>query len=54
VLVDDYYQTNVKGVYAIGDIVKGQALAHVASAEGIIPALQKSGRSRTGEAIADY
>jgi len=36
VLVDDYYQTNVKGVYAIGDIVKGQALAHVASAEAII------------------
>ena len=36
VLVDDYYQTNVKGVYAIGDIVKGPALAHVASAEGII------------------
>jgi dihydrolipoamide dehydrogenase len=36
VLVDDYYATNVKGVYAIGDIVKGPALAHVASAEGII------------------
>ncbi|HAI75389.1 MAG TPA: dihydrolipoyl dehydrogenase [Microscillaceae bacterium] len=36
VLVDDYYQTNVAGVYAIGDIVRGQALAHVASAEGII------------------
>ena len=36
VLVDDYYQTNVPGVYAIGDIVKGPALAHVASAEGII------------------
>jgi dihydrolipoamide dehydrogenase len=36
VLVDDFYATNVKGVYAIGDIVKGQALAHVASAEGII------------------
>jgi dihydrolipoamide dehydrogenase len=36
VLVDDYYATNVKGVYAIGDIVHGQALAHVASAEGII------------------
>ncbi|MBE9586260.1 dihydrolipoyl dehydrogenase [Mucilaginibacter sp. JRF] len=35
VLVDDYYKTNVEGVYAIGDIVKGQALAHVASAEGI-------------------
>jgi dihydrolipoamide dehydrogenase len=36
VLVDDYYKTNVEGVYAIGDIVMGQALAHVASAEGII------------------
>ena len=36
VLVDDYYKTNIDGVYAIGDIVKGQALAHVASAEGIL------------------
>ncbi len=36
VKVDDYYRTNVPGVYAIGDIVHGQALAHVASAEGII------------------
>jgi dihydrolipoamide dehydrogenase len=36
VVVDDYYQTNVPGVYAIGDIVHGPALAHVASAEGII------------------
>lgn len=36
VVVDDYYRTSVEGVYAIGDIVKGQALAHVASAEGII------------------
>ena len=36
VAVDDFYQTNVKGIYAIGDAVKGQALAHVASAEGII------------------
>ena len=35
VLVDDFYRTNVEGIYAIGDIVKGQALAHVASAEGI-------------------
>ena len=35
VLVDDYYKTNVDGYYAIGDIVKGPALAHVASAEGI-------------------
>ena len=36
VLVDDYYKTNIDGVYAIGDIVKRQALAHVASAEGIL------------------
>jgi dihydrolipoamide dehydrogenase len=36
VAVDDFYQTNVKGIYAIGDAVKGPALAHVASAEGII------------------
>ncbi|WP_421920547.1 dihydrolipoyl dehydrogenase [Marinifilum sp.] len=35
VLVDEYYRTNVEGVYAIGDILKGPALAHVASAEGI-------------------
>jgi len=33
--VDEYYATSAKGVYAIGDIVHGQALAHVASAEGI-------------------
>jgi dihydrolipoamide dehydrogenase len=33
--VDEYYRTNVEGYYAIGDVVKGQALAHVASAEGI-------------------
>lgn len=36
VIVDDYYKTNIPGIYAIGDIVKGPALAHVASAEGII------------------
>ncbi|RSK42308.1 dihydrolipoyl dehydrogenase [Hymenobacter perfusus] len=36
VLVDDFYQTNVPGIFAIGDIVPGPALAHVASAEGII------------------
>ena len=33
--VDDYYRTNIAGVYAIGDIVHGPALAHVASAEAI-------------------
>lgn len=36
VVVDEFYRTNVEGVYAIGDIVDGQALAHVASAEGIV------------------
>ncbi|MEI6899471.1 MAG: dihydrolipoyl dehydrogenase [Bacteroidota bacterium] len=36
VTVDDFYRTNVPGYYAIGDIVKGPALAHVASHEGII------------------
>lgn len=34
--VDEFYRTNVKGVYAIGDIIPGPALAHVASAEGIV------------------
>ena len=34
--VDQMYRTNVDGVYAIGDIVSGPALAHVATAEGII------------------
>ncbi len=36
VLVNDYYETNVAGIYAIGDMVPGPALAHVASHEGII------------------
>ena len=36
VKVDDFYKTNIEGVYAIGDIVHGPALAHVASAEGIV------------------
>ena len=36
ILVNDFYQTNVPGYYAIGDITPGQALAHVASAEGIL------------------
>tara|TARA_R110002124_G_scaffold254044_3_gene419529 strand:+ start:29319 stop:30755 length:1437 start_codon:yes stop_codon:yes gene_type:complete len=35
VIVNDWYQTNIPGYYAIGDIVPGPALAHVASAEGI-------------------
>jgi|TARA_Y100000385_G_scaffold60413_1_gene58818 dihydrolipoamide dehydrogenase len=35
ILVNDWYQTNIPGYYAIGDVVPGPALAHVASAEGI-------------------
>ncbi|HNW48346.1 MAG: dihydrolipoyl dehydrogenase [Bacteroidales bacterium] len=33
--VDSFYETNVKGIYAIGDVIATPALAHVASAEGI-------------------
>ena len=36
VLVNDFYQTNIPGYFAIGDITAGPALAHVASAEGIL------------------
>lgn len=36
IITNDYYQTNIPGYYAIGDVTKGPALAHVASAEGII------------------
>ncbi len=35
ITVDEYYQTNVPGIYAIGDVIPTQALAHVATAEGI-------------------
>ena len=51
VLVDDYYKTNIPGIYAIGDIVHGPALAHVASAEGIICVEKMAGH--TPEAL-DY
>jgi dihydrolipoamide dehydrogenase len=36
IVVDSFYNTNVPGYYAIGDVTGGQSLAHVASAEGII------------------
>jgi len=45
VLINDFYQTNVPGYYAIGDIVKGPALAHVASAEGILCVEKIAGHS---------
>ncbi len=48
VLVNEFYQTNIPGYYAIGDIVSGPALAHVASAEGIICVEKISGMSVDG------
>jgi len=45
--VDEFYQTNVKGIFAIGDIVPGPALAHVASAEGIICVEKIAGQDPT-------
>ncbi|MBC7411829.1 MAG: dihydrolipoyl dehydrogenase [Bacteroidia bacterium] len=36
IVVDKFYQTNIPGYYAIGDVLATQSLAHVASAEGII------------------
>jgi len=43
--VDEYYRTNVEGIYAIGDIVHGPALAHVASREGIVCVEKIAGHS---------
>ncbi|MDQ3191220.1 MAG: dihydrolipoyl dehydrogenase [Bacteroidota bacterium] len=45
IIVDEFYQTNIPGIYAIGDCVGGQALAHVASAEGIICVEKIAGHS---------
>ena len=45
IIVDDFYQTSVPGIYAIGDIIPGPALAHVASAEGIICVEKLAGHS---------
>jgi len=43
--VDEFYKTNMPGYYAIGDVVTGPALAHVASAEGIICVEKIAGQS---------
>ena len=47
VSVDEYYRSSCEGVYAIGDLTKGPALAHVASAEGIICVEKIAGLSLT-------
>jgi dihydrolipoamide dehydrogenase len=44
--VDEYCQTNVPGIYAIGDVLATQALAHVASAEGITCVEKIAGTTR--------
>ena len=45
IMVNDFYQTNLPGYYAIGDVTSGQALAHVASAEGILCVEKIAGHS---------
>ncbi|RYM30778.1 dihydrolipoyl dehydrogenase [Brumimicrobium glaciale] len=45
IMVNDFYQTNIPGYFAIGDCVPGQALAHVASAEGILCVEKIAGHS---------
>jgi dihydrolipoamide dehydrogenase len=45
IVVNQFYQTNIPGVHAIGDCVGGQALAHVASAEGILCVEKMAGQS---------
>lgn len=47
VIVDDFYGTSVPGIFAIGDIVHGPALAHVASAEGIVCVEKMAGEEPT-------
>ena len=47
IVVDDYYKTNVEGYYAIGDVVHGPALAHVASAEALVCVEKIAGENPT-------
>jgi len=57
VTVDGYYNTNVANVYAIGDIVPGQALAHVAMKEAVICVeafAQKEGKFHHVPEVLDY
>ncbi|MBW7912670.1 MAG: dihydrolipoyl dehydrogenase [Taibaiella sp.] len=57
VTVDPYYNTNVAGIYAIGDIVPGQALAHVAMKEAVIcveALAHKEGKFHHQPEVLDY
>lgn len=46
ILVNEYMETNINGIYAAGDVVGGLMLAHVASAEGIVAAVNATGERR--------
>jgi dihydrolipoamide dehydrogenase len=43
--IDDHFQTNIKGIYAIGDVVRGAMLAHKAEDEGVVVAEIIAGQS---------
>lgn len=50
ILVDERMQTNIEGIYAVGDVTGGILLAHVASKEGMVAAMNACGK----EASMDY
>ncbi|HMK61777.1 MAG TPA: dihydrolipoyl dehydrogenase [Dissulfurispiraceae bacterium] len=50
IIVDDSMETTIKGIYAVGDVVGGMLLAHVASKEGIVAAVNACG----GDMKMDY
>jgi dihydrolipoamide dehydrogenase len=50
IIVDDRMETNIPGIYAIGDVVGGMLLAHVASREGVVAASNAMGT----DAVMDY
>jgi len=57
IVTDQYYKTNVDGIYAIGDATAGQALAHVASKEAVIcieAIAQKEGKHHHKPEPLDY
>ena len=54
ILTDPYYRTNVEGYYAIGDVVQGPSLAHVASAERNNRRPENGGPGRTANGLRQY
>ena len=47
ILVNDRLETNIKGIYAVGDVISKYQLAHVASAQGIVAAENIMGKEST-------